>query len=132
MPGDQLDDGLRRIRAEEAPVVPGRLAGKRRAAGEQALLVLGERCFDIARIRADGLSKLGAIQDRQVGAFAGERRHQMGGIADQGDFGHSLPTSSLVLDVARIRNFLEHFGIQKNLEKYLTPKVSAHRFAFNE
>jgi hypothetical protein len=61
------------------------------AAGEQGLLVGGERRFGVIRVGGDGLTEFGSVEHGEVGTLAGERGHQGGGVAEQGDAGAALP-----------------------------------------
>ena len=59
--------------------------------GNNVPLVRGQRGFGVAGVRGQGQAQLGPVEHGQVGAFAGERGHQVGGVAQQGDPGDPVP-----------------------------------------
>ena len=93
-PAEEVDQPVRRVVVDEAE--PGILAASTAAFALRAnmrLLVLGERGFEVASVRGDGLAELGAVVHREVGALT-VGRHQMRGVAEQSHAGHALPPMS--------------------------------------
>lgn len=82
---DDVEQTLRGVGPEARDEVVGRRAGGLRAAREKATLVGGECGLGVATVRHQGGGELGAVAHGEVRALAGERRHQVGGVAEQGD-----------------------------------------------
>ena len=68
---EELDQPERGTLVEAEPEHQVRVCGLQRAAAEHRLLKDGERRLDMVGVPADRMSELGAVEHRQVRAFAG-------------------------------------------------------------
>ena len=68
-----VGEAARGVRAVARLQFAGRVLGELRAAGEQALLVFGQRLLDVVLVVGEQLGQLGGIEHRQVGAVSAER-----------------------------------------------------------
>jgi hypothetical protein len=68
--GEELEQISRRGVVEQHLEHPVRLEGLGPAPGEHRLLVGGQRCFDVAGVRRDLASELGAVVQREVRPLA--------------------------------------------------------------
>ncbi len=71
--GEQFEQAVGAVVAEEELVVPVGVGGKLRAPGKEGLLVPGQRGFNVAGVGGDGFAEFGAVEHGEVGALPGKR-----------------------------------------------------------
>jgi hypothetical protein len=83
-PAEELDQASRGVVGEAQVETAGGLPGRVGGAREHRRLVLAQRDLDVVTVLDQRQRQLAGIAHRGVRALAGERRHQVGGVADQG------------------------------------------------
>lgn len=115
--GKQVHHALRRFFIEEQLDVSVRLCGGGGAAKEHFLFKSVECRFNVTGVRGYGLPEFRAVVHREICSFAGEGRHQVRCIADQGGPGQAVPS---VLDrkhIDRAKNRIGFCGSEESCQR---------------